>query len=110
MPDRKAATEIIEIDVKINGVTRRLSDVSDETLRKMKKLETRRHIKHGDYGYYNDRKPRELRVFLKKGVYGNVSAYCPDGTISQENVNVCNLFDGYVVTGNIFDDLKKDLK
>ena len=99
----------IEIDVRINGKVSKLSDISDETLRKMKKLETRTPIEHGDYGYYNNRRVCNSRVFLANSIGGPVSARCYDGHNLQVNVNTCDVFDGYVILGNIFKDLKRDL-
>jgi len=92
----------IEIEVKINGEVARLSDVSDETLAKIKKAETA-PIKHGDYGYHIADK-EQPRLFVE--VDGLIGASSKNGDLQVHNANTPLHRDWYIITGNIFEDMK----
>jgi len=94
----------IEIDVKINGKTARLSDISDETLANLKKAEQPKSIKHGDYGYTGMGQLLEPRLFVEIG--GVIAAYNSSGSRCNRNVNAPVSEGLYTVKGNIFDDIK----
>jgi len=99
----------IEIDVKINGKTAKLSDISDETLANMKKLEQPNPIKHGDYGIclgFDD-----PRLFVK--VDGVIKAFDKNGAELSGNANLTQKnstagdFSWYTIIGNVFEDMEK---
>ena len=95
---RKKMSNRIEIEVKINGKTAKLSDVSDETIANIKKAE--QVIKHGDYGYRTDNDA--FRLFVK--VAGRVKGYGKNTGLMQDNANACVC--KYTITGNIFKELE----
>ncbi len=94
----------IEIDVKINGKVGKLSDISDETLGKIKKAEIQTPFEHGDYGYCLPHK-EDYRLFIENG--SDVDAYTRGGLKAQPLVNTCKRVL-YVCMGNIFKDMEEN--
>ena len=97
----------IEIDVRVNGKTAKLSDVSDETIANIKKAEVK-PIEHGDYGYLflGSSKPR---FFFE--LNGKIAAYNKYGnrvTLDANRVDL-QMFpkSPYCITGNIFKDMEE---
>lgn len=90
----------IEIDVRINGKTAKLSDVSDETLANIKKSEVK-SIEHGDYGYCGVLK--NYRLFVR--INGELNNYDERGCKCQSNVNNVLSKTLYTITGNVFKDM-----
>ena len=103
MPDK------IEINVTVNGKPVTLADVSLETLTKLRDATEPepKPIQHGDYGYYRrgcDCHSRAFRLFVR-GENGKIEVYSETGKKMQGDANC--VFNLYIITGNIFEDMEK---